>query len=212
MTRRVAALTTACVFALIAVAVHLGWSPLLRLDHSVGASVRISPLSAGWVQEFWLWVGLLTDTPAMTLYTTLIVIALLIRGFRRIALWVAATMITVGVLNAVLKIAFARNRPVWDDPVQVLKSYSFPSGHSSGIAAFAGVMIVLALVLAGHKRHVVVLVATLAILLVLLVGFDRLALGVHNISDVVAGWLLGAAVVLGWLTALSPDRHGILSA
>lgn len=207
MTRRVAALTAASGFTLFALAVHFGWSPLLRLDHSVGTSVRVSPLSTGWVQAFWLWVGHLTDTLAMTVYTTVIVVMLLIRGFRRIALWVAATMSTVGVLNAGLKVAFARTRPDWDDPLQVLASYSFPSGHSSGIAAFAGVVVVLALVFAAGNRLVSVLVASAAAALVLLVGFDRLALGVHHVSDVLAGYLLGALVVQSWLLILPPTHR-----
>jgi undecaprenyl-diphosphatase len=34
-----------------------------------------------------------------------------------------------------------------------------------------------------------------AVLVVLVIGFDRIALGVHYLSDVVAGWV----IALGWL-------------
>lgn len=199
-------------FVLIAGMVQVDWQPVVELDHRVGTDLRVSPLSADWVREFWIWVGQLTGTVAMTGYTVVIVLALLVCGRRRLALWVAATMLTVGVGNALVKLIFARHRPVWEDPVQVLTSYSFPSGHSSGIAAFAGVLTVLTLALAGERRWAVRGMVLLGAALVLVVGLDRLALGVHHLSDVVAGWLLGAVVVMGWLAAMPPDRHGILSA
>jgi len=37
------------------------------------------------------------------------------------------------------------------------------------------------------------LVAAVPITIVVLIGFSRIALGVHFLSDVLAGWLLGAA-------------------
>ena len=84
-----------------------------------------------------------------------------------------------------------RRRPVWPDPVTTLTSYSFPSGHATGIAAAAGVVIVLASLLV-RRRGLRRTLYAVAIGLALLVGLDRIFLGVHNPSDVLAGFAVGA--------------------
>ena len=103
-----------------------------------------------------------------------------------------------------LKGVLQRRRPVWPDPVTTLSSFSFPSGHATGIAAAAGVMIVLTLMLVrrrGQRRRA---------------GRDRArrwrcwsgstgsSSGVHNPSDVVAGFAVGAFWVLAGERGLPP--------
>ncbi|MGH3445236.1 MAG: diacylglycerol kinase family protein, partial [Nocardioidaceae bacterium] len=115
-------------------------------------------------------------------------------GYRRAAIWTVATMVVVSLSTTGLKLLFHRQRPVWQDPVQTLRSYSFPSGHSSAIAAAAGIAVVLVIVLV-RRAAVQRLVILIAVVVALLVGLDRVFLGVHNPSDVVAGYALGAAWV-----------------
>jgi len=69
-----------------------------------------------------------------------------------------------------------------------------------------GVLVVLALLyLNGRPRRAVL---TLAPVLVVLVGADRILLGVHNLSDVVAGYAVGAFWVLAMLAQYPPEvRH-----
>jgi undecaprenyl-diphosphatase len=72
------------------------------------------------------------------------------------------------------------------------ETLSFPSGHSSGVAALVTIAVVLAwprLTDAARRAWV-----TAGGALVLVVGLTRVLLGVHYPSDVVAGWALG----LGW--------------
>ena len=45
--------------------------------------------------------------------------------------------------------------------------------------------------------------------MVLLVGADRVFLGVHNVSDVVAGYLLGGGILLLWLALYDPTPRSI---
>ena len=90
----------------------------------------------------------------------------------------------------------------------MLTTFSFPSGHSSGIAGAAGVAIVLTRMLV-RRRGVRRAASSLAVAMVLLVGADRIFLGVHNLSDVVAGYLLGAGMVLLWLALYDPTPRSI---
>jgi undecaprenyl-diphosphatase len=79
--------------------------------------------------------------------------------------------------------------------VQTLTSYSFPSGHAFGSIVGVGALLLvgLPLVRPGWRRPLI----ALGVLIVGLVGFARVGLGVHYLSDVVGGWLIGAA----WLAA-----------
>ena len=98
-------------------------------------------------------------------------------------------------LNALLKLVFRRGRPVFDDPLLVLKTYSFPSGHVVGATLLYGLVVawVFDRTLRSGPRTAVLLLAAAAIVAV---AFSRVYLGVHYLSDVVAGFAEGIA----WLT------------
>ena len=118
---------------------------------------------------------------------------LLWRRQRRLALWVAVTMIVAGILGDGLKTLVARARPHLPHPVATAPGASFPSGHALNSFVFFGIVVLLLLPVAhGVWRWVV---WTAGIIAVLLVGFSRVGLGVHFVSDVVAGWLLGAGLL-----------------
>ena len=94
-------------------------------------------------------------------------------------------------LSFSLKLAFRRDRPFFTDPLATVSTYSFPSGHATvSIAVYGALCLVLVRRLTGPAR--VVCVAA-AVLLVSLIGFSRLYLGVHFLSDVLAGYSVGIA-------------------
>ncbi len=99
-----------------------------------------------------------------------------------------------GLLNFLLKMAFQRERPLWEHPLVVLHSYSFPSGHTMGATLIYGLATAVGFSWVRTWRGRVCLVAT-GTCVVFLVGFSRVALGVHFLSDVLAG----AAAGLAWL-------------
>ncbi|MGN6244286.1 MAG: phosphatase PAP2 family protein [Motilibacteraceae bacterium] len=114
---------------------------------------------------------------------------------RRLALWAVVTLAVGGVLGVVLKHVVARARPTFPDPVASASSYSFPSGHAlNSMLGTAIVLLVVLPVLGPRWRAVAWAVGAF---LVLLTGFDRIALGVHFLSDVLAGWFVALAVVVG---------------
>jgi membrane-associated phospholipid phosphatase len=106
------------------------------------------------------------------------------------------------VINVLLKHVFHRARPVFDEPLITLTTYSFPSGHTAGTTLFYGV---LAAYIVSRTRNTAARVAAVAgwVLMVSLVGFSRVYLGVHYFSDV-----LGAiAWSLGWLALCLATVH-----
>jgi len=94
-----------------------------------------------------------------------------------------------------LKRFFHRARPDLFDPLAHAIGYSFPSGHSALSAAFFGSVAGLAAASARRGRHSAAYLAA-GVVAVFLVGFSRVALGVHWPTDVLAGWTVG----FGWLT------------
>jgi membrane-associated phospholipid phosphatase len=109
--------------------------------------------------------------------------------------WPAMATLVVAVpggmlLNELLKLAVHRQRPSFVDPFGSWSGYSFASGHSIGATLLYG-QLALLLVPMLKDRHGRGLTIGLAALLILLVGFSRIALGAHYLSDVLGGIVLG---------------------
>ncbi|MET0838195.1 MAG: diacylglycerol kinase family protein, partial [Marmoricola sp.] len=130
------------------------------------------------------------------------------KGHRRAAIWTVGVMSTIGLLVWGLKLLIDRDRPAFAEPLMVYSSASFPSGHAAGIAGAIGVAIVLTQMLV-RRRGVRRMVLVVSLAVGLLVGANRIFLGVHNVSDVIAGYLLGAGVVLAWLAFYDPTPRSI---
>ncbi|SEG99875.1 undecaprenyl-diphosphatase [Nonomuraea solani] len=118
---------------------------------------------------------------------------LLRKGARRLALWAVTTVAVGGVLGLAIKIIVARARPHLPDPVALAPGDSFPSGHT--VAATVGAAVIVLLVLSRLPRRGRWVAWAVAAFLALSVGYTRIALGVHWVSDVAGGLVLGMAVV-----------------
>jgi membrane-associated phospholipid phosphatase len=135
-------------------------------------------------------------TPAW-FYVLVTVAALVVwrRGRGRLALFLVVTTLGGGLLDTVVKIAVNRPRPSLVDPVATAHGKSFPSGHAmSSTIGYGALLLVFLPVIAPRLRPLVI--GGFA-LLVAAIGFSRLALGVHYITDVIGGYVLG----LAWLAA-----------
>lgn len=179
--------------ALTLLLVQQEWPPLLRADE--GARDRLhayAVTNTGFVDV----MQLISDAGSGLAWQVVlgaVVIWLLWRRLPRLALFVVITSVGSSLLNTFVKAAVDRLRPVLTDPVAQESGPSFPSGHAqSAIVGYAVLLLVFLPILHGTWRRVA---AILAVLMVLAIGFSRVALGVHYVSDVVGGLVLGAAWV-----------------
>jgi undecaprenyl-diphosphatase len=177
----------------LAVALGALGSPLLDLDQQLAAwlnsMVSGNPLLVSSLKL----ATSLGGSPASWVVLSTLAAVLLIRRQWRLACFVAVTGLGAAILSPAVKELVGRLRPMVETPVASAPGYSFPSGHALGSLVTYGVLLLVFLpVLPRHIRRPVT--ATIAVLVVL-IGFTRLALGVHFLSDVIAGWLLG----VGWL-------------
>ncbi|MFE2041878.1 phosphatase PAP2 family protein [Streptomyces sp. NPDC059477] len=194
------ALRAALAFAVCSLAllilVAVSWGPLITVDE------RIARTTHGWavsedglthafrILTDWVW-----DPLTMRILCAAVIIWLV---WRRAAWFTAAwLLVTVAVSTLVqqgLKAAVGRERPVWPDPVDSAHYAAFPSGHAMTATVICGLLVWL-LHRYGASRKVLRWATTVAVVSVLGVGLTRVWLGVHWLSDVVGGWLLGAMVI-----------------
>jgi len=110
------------------------------------------------------------------------------------------------VLNVALKFYFQRARPVFEDPLVTLATYSFPSGHTTAATCFYG-LLVSYLVIARPAWSVRLGTVAACVAMVLLVAFSRVYLGAHYVSDVLAAMAESVAWLAVCITAISTLRR-----
>ena len=191
---------------LLGYAARQKFDPLIRFDNAViGWSTDLTR-SAGAASAL---IALQAVSQPVVLYVVasgVVLWAWLVRGLRNRALWAFVTMMVAWPAGLLAKHLVQRTRPVVDEPLSHSPGYSFPSGHAFNVAVVATVLVFLLWpVLAPPARRVATVIA---VVVALLVGTDRMFLGVHFPSDVAAGWVLGAGITfsswLGFIGRTSP--------
>lgn len=196
-------LAAAGIFALIAHNVVTG-APLTVLDLRLAQQFH-SYASSGWT------VFMLAITHAHGTVPLLVLAGLFafyLCGMRAWN-WVAAVVATVPVgmmLNVGLKHIFQRARPHFEEPLVVLATYSFPSGHAAGSTLLYGVVAAYC-VCRLRSQTARIGACTAAATMVLLVCLSRVYLGAHYLSDVMAGITVGVAWLAVCLTATATYRR-----
>ncbi len=172
----------------------VGTSRVTRVDTALATTLHVGATPNG-ILAFKA-ITLLGSAPVLLVIGLIVAAVLLQRGQRlRLAGWLIA--LNGGMLlNVVLKAVFQRSRPEWEAAIAVAGGWSFPSGHAMGSLVAYGMLAYLVLLVVRRPVLRVAVVLALATL-VLLIGFSRLYLGVHYLSDVVAGYAAGMV----WLAA-----------
>lgn len=119
----------------------------------------------------------------------LAIILLVIVKNKGISLRLVLNMAGAALLNKIVKAIFARPRPIGINLIEE-SGYSFPSGHSMISFAFYGYVVYLIYTKVQNKCIKRISITILTILIPL-IGLSRVYLGVHYISDVIGGFVLG---------------------
>ncbi len=190
-----AAVVVAIPFTLLMALVLSEWEPLEDLDQGVANSLNgVARGSALLVNT--LDVAAVVFTPwVFRVLVLAVAVWLWRRGARRLAAWAVTTAAIGGVLGVLLKLVVERSRPSFPEPVASAGGYSFPSGHALNSMLCVGILVLVFLPVLERTGRVVAY--TVGALVVLLTGYDRIALGVHYVSDVVAGWVVALGVLAG---------------
>lgn len=161
-------------------------------------------------------VSAMRDVTALGGAVVIVAMTLIILGYLclsrkyRVAVLIAAATAGGQAMNAVLKHAFARERPEATLHLVEVRSPSFPSGHSMAASIFYLTIGALLARTAQRRREKAYLMGC-AILLTAAVGFSRVYLGVHYPTDVLAGWCAGAAwAIVCWFATDWLARRGAL--
>jgi membrane-associated phospholipid phosphatase len=188
--------------------VHQG--PITRLDAGVSSWVR-ARMQPAFTQLMFALDYLHSNTGLGLMAAT--AAAVLVR--RRQSEWLSVLVASVGgglLLNVLVKHAFQRARPVWDDALLTLHTYSFPSGHTAGATVWWGFFTVLVF---AHRPAWPWRAATfvMAIGMVSLTALSRVYLGAHHLSDVLAAVAEGCAwLVLCFMASAFNRRSGKVAA
>jgi membrane-associated phospholipid phosphatase len=176
-------------------AMGVAWSePLIHLDEVVAATLhRHAEQSPGSVRVL-LAVTRLGTFPAFVVLSIVVVACMWWAGRPRLGLAWLLALIGGGLWVDGLKHVFDRPRPPYNAEFTTEYSYSFPSGHSASSAVAYG-MLAYCLALHWRTRRQRIALCVGFGMLVLLIGFSRLYLGVHYLSDVLAGYALALAWV-----------------
>ncbi|MEM7136439.1 MAG: phosphatase PAP2 family protein [Myxococcota bacterium] len=150
------------------------------------------------------WTALMTGvtelggTLGVATVVVVVVVALSLSQHQREALFVLMANLGSILITKAAKAAFARARPSSEivTAIAEARSFSFPSGHALSTMVLYGSLVIAAMAIG--NRQAIRLSIVVAAVLVLGVGLSRCYLGVHYLSDVVAGWTLGFA----WLSLM----------
>ena len=112
---------------------------------------------------------------------------------KRMSIFYAGTFAVVCVANFIIKQIVRRARP---EHLMIIEEtgFSFPSGHAMMTFAFFAILIHFVCKMVKNKTLKISLVSVFS-LLILAIGFSRVYLGVHYLTDIVAGFLISFVIV-----------------
>jgi len=137
-------------------------------------------------------VAVVFDTITLLIISLVIAGYLIFNGQKRNGIFFASTMIVTAALIYIIKNVVQRARPL--NALLAETTFSFPSGHSTIIVVFLGLIIYLVLKSKAHKKMKLGVKIDLTVLAIFVI-FTRLYLRVHWLTDVLAGAALGGFVL-----------------
>jgi undecaprenyl-diphosphatase len=199
------AFAAAVLFLTVLLLVTSSSDALLRVDRGTATDLHRYALAHRGFTSTMRWLSNSGKTVVWFVIMAAVAGWLLWRRLRRLAIFVVVTAVGSSVLNNLVKLVVHRARPHLSDPVAIASGKSFPSGHAQAAIVGYGVLLAVFLPIIGRRwRPVAVIVATV---LVLAIGFSRIALGVHYLSDVIGAYLIGTVWLIGMISAFRTWRR-----
>lgn len=162
--------------------------PIVAVDSRL-ANLLMTFRSEPWVTVF-LWVTLLGKWQMVGLFLLAAVIIMWVQRQRYYILPLLVAIAGSEVITTIGKFTLHRPRPVGLVPAYIEHSFSFPSGHATiAIALYGFITYYLWQQVRAWRWKVNLLFV--GIIIILAVGLSRLYLGVHFLSDVLSGYLVG---------------------
>lgn len=188
---------------LLALAVRLQVDAVLLADEAAIAWATAFTRSSGLVAPLLVMQVITHPTVVYAIASLVAAWVWIVKGLRARAIWAFTTMMVAWITGEVAKVIVQRARPVLDDPLSLPPGYSFPSGHALNITVAVGVVVLLLWPLMPTPARIVAV--SVGAVLVLAVGANRVFLGVHFPSDVVAGYILGCCITFSsWIGFVGP--------
>lgn len=129
-----------------------------------------------------------------TLAVVLTILFFYIIKNKKLAVSISLNLLCIATLNQFLKMIFQRQRPIGYRLIE-MTGYSYPSGHAMASLAFYGLIIYIIHRLV-KKRSLRIFLISINVVIILLVGISRVYLGVHYLSDVIAGYSISIIYLL----------------
>lgn len=136
----------------------------------------------------------LCNTGTVTVIGSILVVFLFFKKYTRQATAIVVSMVGSGLTIYLSKRVFEIDRP-HQFAFYTESSFSFPSGHTTIAVAFYGLVCYL-LIRQIRSYKIKALIFSIGMLFILTIGFSRLYLCVHYLSDIIAGYLIGSLWML----------------
>lgn len=166
---------------------------IINSDIIVSADIRVANLLAIFrsaeLTTIFYWITLLGKWQTILIFTSATILILWLWKKQSYIISLLISIIGSEAFTYIGKIVFHRARP--NVAIYVENSFSFPSGHATIAIAFYGFLAYL-LIRNSKKWKYKINVFFASFITILLIGFSRLYLGVHYVSDVWGGYLAGA--------------------
>jgi membrane-associated phospholipid phosphatase len=192
-------------FMVLAALVHSKWAPLRSLDMNVADDLNRYVAAHPVQVDVWRTVSAVGSPGVLRFVAGGSAVLLWIWHRHRAAVLVIVTMVGAAVLVALAKTIVRRPRPVVPAPVAHASDWSFPSSHA--LTSFVGMGLLLVVALPGVRGILRGALIGGTGVVVAAVGFSRVALGVHYVSDVVGGWVLGGTWLLVAVALIGRDER-----
>jgi len=176
--------------------------PIVALDHATAQLV--AAFRAPEIISPFVWITNLGEPPVVGALLVFACLLVWLANRKYAITGLLVSSLGASLFSALGKLAFQRPRPV--EAVFLESSYSFPSGHATMAVAFYGFLGYL-LIRSATPWQVRIRLFFATVGFVLLIGLSRLVLGVHYLSDVWGGYLIGTLwLIVGislteWLNA-----------